>query len=53
MSDEKWVPLHVREGGWREKLAWWVSGRREALAYRLAPWIGSVEVKTERAKGKR
>lgn len=34
-----YVPLHVREGGRRDRFAWWVGGRRERLAVRIAPWL--------------
>lgn len=33
------VPLSVREGNRRKKFGWWLEGRREALAVRLAPWL--------------
>lgn len=35
-----YIPLSVREGNCRKRFAWHVKGRREALALRLAPWLG-------------
>ena len=35
------VPLSVRHGGPRVRLGWWLKGRREAIALRLAPWLAS------------
>ncbi len=38
-GNQPYVPLSVRYGGSREKLGWWLSGRREWLALKLAPWL--------------
>lgn len=35
-----YVPLSVRHGNRRKKLGWWFSSRREAVALKLAPWLG-------------
>jgi hypothetical protein len=36
---DDWTPLSVRDGNGRKRIAWWVKGRREALALKLAPWL--------------
>lgn len=36
---ESYVPLSVRYGPRRARLRWWLQGRCEALALRLAPWL--------------
>lgn len=33
------IPLSVREGGWRKRVAWRLKGWRELLALWLAPWL--------------
>lgn len=35
----EYVPLSVREGGWRKRFGWRVKGWRQAVALRLAPWL--------------
>jgi hypothetical protein len=40
MPRDDYVPLSVRCGGRGVKLGWWAKGRRQALALRLAPWLG-------------
>jgi hypothetical protein len=39
MADDGFVPLSVRHGNRRRRLAWWWSGRRESVALWLAPWL--------------
>lgn len=34
-----YVPLSVRHGSRRKRLAWWWLGRRETLALWIAPWL--------------
>lgn len=33
------VPLSVRNGGRRKRINWWIKGKRQQLALRLAPWL--------------
>lgn len=40
---ERFVPLSVREGGWRKRFGWRVKGAREAVALALAPWLRRTE----------
>lgn len=41
MNAARWEPLTVREAPRlsRKRFAWWLNGRREALALKLAPWL--------------
>ena len=40
VAGEPYVPLSVRYGGRRKKIAWWMKGVRERVALWLAPWLG-------------
>lgn len=47
MRREEYVPLSVRHGSRWRKLTWRVKGWREAVALRLAPWLGGLAIQQE------
>lgn len=43
---ESYVPLSVREGGWRKKVGWEIKEARHRLALKIAPWFAGHEYPT-------